>query len=291
MSKAVCRPGNTLSEYAVILGLLGVVAIGGLNLLGNSVNGLLGGASKSSGDNSMNHYLDATLGTNSQGGSPPAQLVLANPAGKPGKPDVSGVNLGVGLPSVSDTSTSGTNATSVDGVGMVKTQADRLTQLVRQIQADPDYDPQLLDMVTAMANSGHAAGDKLAAGVAIFRQYRAMLPSKALATGRLSLSLDSASLRDTVQANAQFQSASKSLEQYLAAHPNALSASQLGAIHAATSDIVGMLDTVSDPTKPSTDVTALKQSGWNALAAQSEGVHRDSNTICANGGNQAACVK
>jgi hypothetical protein len=142
-----------------------------------------------------------------------------------------------------------------------------------------------------MANSGHAAGDKLAAGVAIFRQARAMLPSKALAAGRLSLSVDSTSLRATVQANAQFQSASKSLEQYLAAHPNALSASQLGAIHAAMSDIVGMLNTVTDSTKPSTDAAALKQDGWNALAAQPEAVHQDSNTICANGGNQATCVK
>lgn len=37
--------GNTLTEYAIIFGLLILVAFGGVKLLGNSINGLFTGSS------------------------------------------------------------------------------------------------------------------------------------------------------------------------------------------------------------------------------------------------------
>lgn len=296
------KSGNTLSEYAIIIGLLSALGVGGLSLLGNSVSDLLSGVSKGSGSHSMQGYLDSTLGTGVSGGGTAQNGIVSSTgapiqgqvavAGSPnGSPNNALATINPLNPLTANNTGGGTNATSVDGVGMVKSQADRLLRLMQEIQADPDHDPQVLAMITSMANSGHMAGERLAVGVEIFKQLRSTLSPEVLASGKLPTEMTSASMREAIQANATFQSSSKSLEQYLAAHPNVLSASQIGEIQAAKTDIIGIMDKVTDTTKAVDDTTALKQDGWNTLAAQSEVVHQDSNTICRNGGNQRVCVK
>ena len=177
-----CEPGNTLSEYAIIIGLLSLVSVGGLTLLGNSASELLVSVSNGSGSHSMQNYLVSTLGTGtaqsggSAGNNAPLQgpvAVIAMPKGSqnasmvpnPSAPDIN--------PLTPNTTGGGTNATSVDGVGMIQERADRLTRLVREIEADPNHDPDLLSLVTNLANIGHTAGDGVSEGVQLFMTARA----------------------------------------------------------------------------------------------------------------------
>jgi hypothetical protein len=55
--------GNTLGEYALLLGLLGVLVVSGLHMLGFSVNNLLGASTHAQQRDAMTNYYANTLGT------------------------------------------------------------------------------------------------------------------------------------------------------------------------------------------------------------------------------------
>jgi Flp pilus assembly pilin Flp len=114
--------GNTLGEYALLLGLLGVLVVSALQMLGFSVNNLLGASTQAPQRDAITNYYSNTLGAKVALTSAP---VLTNSTGANG---TSG--------SLSAESAVSTNVTSVEGnnrytLGTLRL-ADGLDQMAQQ---------------------------------------------------------------------------------------------------------------------------------------------------------------
>jgi len=111
--------GNTLGEYALLLGLLGVLVVSGLHMLGFSVNNLLGASTQAPQRDAMTNYYSNTLGAKVALTSAP---VLTNSNG--------------GLSNSLTATPVSTNVTSVEGnnrytLGSLRL-ADNLDQMAQQ---------------------------------------------------------------------------------------------------------------------------------------------------------------
>lgn len=118
--------GNTLTEYGIILGLLGITAIGALILLGNSNSELLGGVKKGvSGSDAVNLVqlnFSGTSNSTVNGGNPGRQSPAGNTGSEPGL-------------TLKDFQSSGTNFTSVDGVRARQTIAQKTMKLTANLRS------------------------------------------------------------------------------------------------------------------------------------------------------------
>jgi Flp pilus assembly pilin Flp len=279
--------GHSLSEYGLLLALIAVVCLGGLRLVGNSVSHLVGNVIAG---------LDEGAGTPGNGpGWGLGGLALTGPAATADDAvgGVSGEQAALGRAPANGLSTDtaavdaaingGKNATSVDGVQMVHDQADALQAMARQIQADPNHDPEVLALVTQLANSGHTAADKLAAGIVPYQQ--------AIQNGEKDDVLTSANILAAADAGKTFNTTAQQFQDYMQAHPQALSSTMANAVQAASQDISTVVSPLSNPNpKSADDSDQINAAAWNALASQSLQVHTDANTSCANGGDANSCV-
>lgn len=120
--------GNTLSEYALIIGLVALACIGSLSLFGNSTNNLLGQASQGKNKDSMLNMAQMKFGQQS---SNPA------PSGS-GTSKTTGVTQPNATPAnfnILNTSSDGVNATSVDGSSGKVQAVQRTLSAARDMQA------------------------------------------------------------------------------------------------------------------------------------------------------------
>lgn len=100
--------GNTVSEYAVVIGLVALACIGSLTLFGNSTNNLLGQASQGKNKDSMLNMAQMKFGQ--QSSNPSQTASVAYQAAVIAQPNATPASL-----HLQNTSSDGVNATSVDG--------------------------------------------------------------------------------------------------------------------------------------------------------------------------------
>lgn len=149
-----CQPGskqygNTLAEYAIIIGLIGVASIGALTVLGQSVNG---------------NYDNLSKGNSAKAMQAMSQMNFTAASGSPGQSSASGpqaqYNVGSGSFQLADTSSGGTNVTSIEGnvqavIGQGVQTAATMEKLADQV-TDPklkDWYRKTSDMVFKLAGS------------------------------------------------------------------------------------------------------------------------------------------
>lgn len=277
-------PGNTLSEYTLIIGLLSILAISGLKVLGPSIAQLLDTQSGRNSPNKIETYMNTVLAS-STGNSSNGASSTSN-----GQTSSSTIQLNgesTNQPLLGGNSSSGTNATSVDGVGVVKENADTLWQIAQQIKADPNHDPQLLAWVTQLANTGHGAAQNMKAAIPTFQQ--------AIQVQGANAQIISDKIRNVTVASDTFNSTNQQLEAYLQTNPHALTPDMIQAIKLATMDISGILSPLAgDINSVDSDGIGMgkaNQENWRKMVMQYTEVHTDSNTICKNGGDQTICIK
>lgn len=277
--------GNTLSEYAFILSLISLAAVGALNLLGPSIAQLLSAPTEQNGGPSMRTYVATVLPGTPVGNTPVNPNTPPQPNGNPPADDNRNETNSNPL-QLNTSSTSGTNSTSVDGLGMVKENAQTLKSLAQELQADPNTDPGLRDLVTRLANTGHEASNYMAGGIKVYEMSLDDFRNGA------KLTLTSSSIRNTITSGAEFNSQSQALAAYLQKNPNALSQAQQQTIQAASSEINGVLGQLGDPTATDGNkmVDAYTQN-WVQMAENAQSVRNDANTICRTGGRTHQCVR
>lgn len=265
--------GNTLSEYTVILGLIGLLALGGLHLLGQSISGLLTNLLGQTGPGPVRNYMATVLpSTPSQGDT----------SGQNNQTDIANDEGGKELLQLHTSTTGGVNVTSVDGLSIMEENAKTLKDLVHQIDADPNHDPDLLALVTKLANTGHSAANSMKGGITIYKMR--------LEGGEKVITLESTSINNTVKAGLTFKDQFQELASYVKANPDTLSADQIQTIQLASNDITGILDQLGNPNgTPGKDL--VNPENWSAMAQKSMEVHQNSNTICGNGGDASQCVR
>lgn len=262
--------GNTLTEYGFLIGVLALFIVSSLVILGQSINGLF----------DQTNWSATQYANNS-----PLGIAGANTTGSTGlSPSSGGLNAPASI-MVTGTQLSGlspvsVNVSSVDGTGIVTSSADTLQALAKQIQNDPNHDPQILALVTELANNGHTAATNMASG---------LIPYQQAAQSGHSLELLTPEITNTVNASAAFNSTEQQLANYIQAHPNALSPDMVAAIQVASQNAMGILGSLVNLNATGNDM--INSSGWYSLAAQSLTVHQDSNTICHNGGDTSSCVQ
>lgn len=93
------KPGNVLSEYGIVLGLLAVISIGTLTLLGDSKAKLLGNVGQNVGSTRVQNMMQLKFNTSTQDGGGKHQANTGNTS----------------LVLLSNNSGSGVNATSIEG--------------------------------------------------------------------------------------------------------------------------------------------------------------------------------
>ena len=270
--------GYTLHEYAMLFGLMGILAFAGLNVLGSSIFDLFGTVTEKSTGNGMNTYLNSVFSTQQPTGKS-ASVLNGTQTGS----NIAVTGMGNSL--LNKYSASSTNVTSVDGVGKVQQSTTTLTKLAMQLQADPNHDPQVLALVTQLANTGHSAASSLAVGLIPYQQ--------SIQAGKGNQTLEDTEINQTVTDTINFNKTSQQLADYLKTNPQALSPEMMSAIQAASSDAMGILGSVVNVngTTPGILGDQINQAGWQTLATQSLQVHTDSNTICQNGGDRNSCVQ
>lgn len=264
--------GNTLSEYAAILGLICLLALGAMNLLGPSISGILTNSiGQISTDPSQDYVVTALPSTSSQG----------DPSRQDNQADIANKESGEGLLQLHTSTTGGVNVTSVDGLSIMEENAQTLKALVHQMETDPNHDPAMLALVTQLANTGHGAAESMKGGITIYRM--------SLEGGAKYTKLESSSINNTVKAGLTFKNQFQELANYLKANPEALSANQIQTIQLASNDITGILDQLGNPNGTAGNDLVNPES-WNAMARKSMEVHQGSDTICRNGGQTDQCV-
>jgi hypothetical protein len=121
--------GNTLGEYALLLGLLGALAVSGLHMLGFSVNNLLGASTQGPQKDALTKYYDNTLG---------AKVALTGSPSSASSTGTNGTNAAAG--SLSAETPISTNVTSVEGTNHFTLGTLRLASSLDQL-AQQTTDP------------------------------------------------------------------------------------------------------------------------------------------------------
>jgi len=154
--------GHALGEYALLLGLLGAIAVSGLRLTGFSLDNLLGVSTQAPAQNKLKEYYANTLGI---------QLTLKSNSGSQGSNGVTGLNgQSSGQPTlqslnnmeqVGSASPVSVNVSSVDGSNETTLGTLRLAQYLDELaqqETDPvkkSYYAQLAELAYYMgANEG-----------------------------------------------------------------------------------------------------------------------------------------
>lgn len=155
--------GHALGEYALLLGLLGAVAISGLRLTGFSLDNLLGASTQAPTQNQLKDYYDKTLGIQltltSNGGSQAGNVFTAGSNGM--ELPKSTLRSLSNMEQVGSASPVSVNVSSVDGNNQTTLGTLRLAQYfdeLAQQETDPvkkSYYAQLAELAYYMgANEG-----------------------------------------------------------------------------------------------------------------------------------------
>lgn len=149
--------GNTLTEYAIIIGLIGVASVSALMMLGQSMNGQYRHLSQGNSAQAMKAMtqMDFSVpsGVSSAQGQPP--VAQSNQQTQPSQ-----YNIGASNFQMADTSSSGTNVTSIEGnFNAVFGQGLQTAQKMEELASSTE-DPKLRewykktsDMVFKLASS------------------------------------------------------------------------------------------------------------------------------------------
>jgi hypothetical protein len=267
-------PGQSLSEYAIVIGLVALLGIAAVTMLGTSIQDGLANINGGNAAPSTAVVSNAPPGgtTSPSGGSSGSTSGLSSmlPPPGPGQQQVcfqSGTC--VNIPVVDSTTlTAGAN-----GGQLTHQFADVLSQIALQLQADPNADPQVSTLVTRIANAGHTMGNTEASFI---QSYECCASTNY--TSNLS------GLSDSIEhTQADFNLNHQLLSDYLSSNPNSLPpelqsmiALEVGQINQLA--VNGFLDAsvISGALPPNSQAVTL--------------THQDSNTICNSGGDTSVCV-
>jgi hypothetical protein len=141
--------GNTLSEYALLSGLVILLAYSGLSLFGNNLSGLFQKDATVLGQNSLDNYFNTTLGNHSQGANGATGLASKN----------TNASLLNNTSLFTQSVSGGTNATSVEGgtgEAHVLASFDKAKDL--QALADAETDPAIKAKLEKLAQDAYWIG-------------------------------------------------------------------------------------------------------------------------------------
>jgi Flp pilus assembly pilin Flp len=255
--------GNTLGEYAILLGLVAVLAIASLKSMGASVFGLLGSTSIASAQNEIDDYYRSVIGATVQ-----SDAGKMNPM--PTSAGKQRYNARTNL--FTDSLSVGANVTSIEGtkVEVLQKNSEIFAEIMQLLMEDPNPDPVLLKMVSELAESGHRMGDYMETA---FYDYLEKPQALNYFSREFNQSYTNFYLsRDT------FASKKATLDQYLKENAQVLPPELKEKIDASASEIRSITDSLIG-------AKGVNQANWEKL------YEKDSNIICENGGNQMSCVQ
>jgi hypothetical protein len=149
------QAGNTLAEYATMIGAVALVAGAGLTLLGKSTNGLFQNADQHLQSDAVKNYVNLSFDS-----KPTTQKPESGP-GYAGKNAVMTINPDTGIPAIQTTGV-GINVTSVEGTSVnvysTATAAQKLDSITITDPALQDWYSQVTKMTHFLAG---AEGDQV----------------------------------------------------------------------------------------------------------------------------------
>jgi Flp pilus assembly pilin Flp len=271
--------GQSLAEYGLTLSLVAVVSLGGLVLLGDNLATLLSSLTQLVTGQSVNVVATANTPTSapvSNAPSPALAVSAASPALVSPAPVENSSNpitknaegktcYGNGwcidtsqLPSSGGKTTI---AAGSNGTTLMLSYADILMQIAAEAAADPNADPSVVGLITALANQGHTIADNTE------KKSQSIQNQVTQMTGSLGQ-------------QSEFDGAKSKLDAYLSAHPAAL-----------PSDLKAVIDNSSAYISKNSNGIQTTVTTAFGMALGGTTVRKESNTICSSGGNTTECVK
>jgi Flp pilus assembly pilin Flp len=147
--------GQSLAEYGMVIGLVAAVGIAAVALLGGSLQDGLANINGGNATPSTLAITDAPPGGVSSPGGTSGLSTLIPPPGTGQEQICFQSGYCANIPVIDGT----TVTTGANGGQMTHQFADVLSQIALQLQADPNADPNLVNMITRVANAGHTIGD------------------------------------------------------------------------------------------------------------------------------------
>ncbi len=266
--------GQSLTEYCFIGALILVASIGILLALGGNLNGALASLK---GD--LQSHINGAANANG-GGQNQQPTIDPNGPGQVIPPPQAGQNQFctasgwcVNVPDTSNVNLAGTTGSL--GGEISQQMADVIAQIALQLQQDPNTDPALLNLVTQLANQGHAVGNaevELATNCPL---------STYCGTYVGTYSQNTSFIQDATNT---FNTTHQQLQQYLATHPNALPIEMQNTIHFEVSEINSISSGFSNHWDERWQIYDGNVYDFNPPNG-GQLTHQSANTICSNGGN------
>lgn len=275
--------GLASTEYGLTLTLMGLTSLTALSLLGGNLADVLNPL-KNSGSQAQ-----AAVSTSggAAGGSGSGTSAVTGPGSTLPKPATNQEQACfesgwcVNVPVVQAQSVASTTGSM--GVKLTREFSNVIMQIAKQADALQNKDPQLVSLITQLANAGHKIGDAQEEVISI-------CPSNTLCVTSNPMTLD-LKLQGVGTQASSFESASRELQRYLDDHPASLPIEMQRIISMESDEILKIADAFDTNSDFGVDMqsTSLTQS-WQ-LSGDASLTHQSANTICENGGNQGQCKK
>jgi Flp pilus assembly pilin Flp len=199
--------GQSLAEYGMVMGLVAIVGIAAVALLGGNIQDVLASINGGNAAPSTLSVSNTPPGAPSSSGNSGIGGIVP-PPGK-GQQQVcfqNGICANIPVINSSTTITAGSN-----GAQLTYRFADVLGQIARQLEADPNADPNLYGLLADLANKSKTLGAE-----------EKILFEENCNLGCGASSLNTPMLQPTVIAYAEFQAVYSDLAAALQSNPNAL---------------------------------------------------------------------
>jgi Flp pilus assembly pilin Flp len=276
--------GQSLAEYGMVIGLVAAVGIAAVALLGTT---LQDGLANINGGNAASSTLAITdtppgmqspppVSTNQSIDTPTSAALRAMlPPPGPGQEQAcfqSGYC--VNLPVVDAlTVTSGAN-----GIQLTYQFASVIEQIALQLRESPDTDPQLVALVTDLANSGHDLGAK--------EQYH--LDNYASSESQYN---NTPIIQGVMNSLKIVSGKHQALQDYLATYPSALPPELQNIIRLEVDQISTIASEGFKKYGSYIDPRTGKSLNAPAIVNGVQLTHQSSNTICSSGGDTGVCIQ
>lgn len=278
MKKRRWQKGQSVPDYALVLGVVTLVATAGLTSMGGEINDFftrintsLSGLFAEAPSHNPSPEDKGTPTTRTSNMIPAwasAALAMLPPA-PPGTQPVCFDHTCINLPVVDDTNDT-VDTVGGNGVEKIHAFSDALAQLAQQLAQDPNSDPTLTQLISDVANRGHGIGDAqkvtLGAGRGVFIQTGTY--SYAWINNTYAPEPLSPSKRD-------FRTALDNLNRYLSDYPNSLGETAQSVVQSNSSNILNFADSAS---------TFDNGVSFQINPNPGKLVHQSANNICDQGG-------
>jgi Flp pilus assembly pilin Flp len=280
----IAPEGQSLSEYGLVLSLIAVVSLGGLAFFGDHFTGLFSTITRLVTGKHSSETVASTTGASASSSN-----MSVDAHGNTCYSDGVCLNLSQ-IPQTPppDSSDATVQAAGANG-SLLLAYTDVLSQLSAQTAANPNIDPGLRALITALALQGHNIADTT---------QKMATNEQSLSNGldtmvKNQLPLEIASMN----AKPDFDAAKSALDAYLQTNPDALPADLKTVIDSASAYI----STNADPETMATNAQGILMTSYSISSTATSPtspttsttttITQDSNNICTSGGDTSTCVK